>query len=120
MDRILPALSCCLDERSASRRESFLEVCLKTIGARDIVPCGEEMEEGSSRLAYRVRAVLAGLLETSDAILRRRGLATVLCAIRCRSRWRRGREGNRSYPGTIMNGRSQNYKRAVLSFQRCY
>lgn len=45
------------------------------------MPCGEEMEEGSSRLAYRVRAALAGLLETSDAILRRRGLATVLCAM---------------------------------------
>ena len=39
------------------------------------------MAEGSSRLAYRVRAALAGLLESSDAILRRRGLVYVLCTV---------------------------------------
>ncbi len=32
------------------------------------MPCDEEDEEGSSRLAYKVRAALAGLLEVSDAI----------------------------------------------------
>lgn len=68
MDRCLPALSCCLEEESSSKRKSSLSDCLKTIGARDIVPCDEEDEEGSSRLAYKVRAALAGLLEVSDAI----------------------------------------------------
>lgn len=68
MDRCLPALSCCLKEISSSKRKSSLSDCLKTIGARDIVPCVEVVEEGSSRLAYKVRAALAGLLEVSDAI----------------------------------------------------
>lgn len=67
MDRCLPALSCCLREESSSKRKSSLSDCLKTIGARDIVPCDEE-DEGSSRLAYKVRAALAGWLEVSDAI----------------------------------------------------
>lgn len=68
MDRCLPALSCCLKEESSSKRKSSLSDCLKTIGALDIVPCVEVVEEGSSRLAYKVRAALAGLLEVSDAI----------------------------------------------------
>lgn len=62
MDRCLPALSCCLKEESSSKRKSSLSDCLKTIGARDIVPCVEVVEEGSSRLAYKVRAALVGLL----------------------------------------------------------
>lgn len=72
MDRCLPALSCCLNEESSSTRKSSPADCLKTIGARDIVPCVEEVEEGSSRLAYNVRAALGGLLEVSDAIRNRR------------------------------------------------
>lgn len=72
MDRCLPALSCCLNEESSSKRKSSLADCLKTMGARDIVPCVEEVEEGSSKLAYKVRAALAGLLEISDAIQMRR------------------------------------------------
>lgn len=32
------------------------------------MPGVDEDEEGSSRLAYKVRAALAGLLEVSDAI----------------------------------------------------
>lgn len=37
------------------------------------MPCvEEEVEEGSSRLAYKVRGALAGLLEVSDAIRNRK------------------------------------------------
>lgn len=36
------------------------------------MPCVEEVEEGSSRLAYKVSAALGGLLEVSDAIRNRR------------------------------------------------
>lgn len=78
MDQCLPALSCCLDEKSSSERKSSLAVCLKTIGARDMVPLGEEVEEDSSKLAYRVRPALGGLLEASNAILRWGGMTTVL------------------------------------------
>lgn len=80
MDRCLPALSCCLKEESSSKRKSSLSDCLKTIGARDIVPGVEEDAEGSSRLAYKVRAALAGLLEVSDAIQERRK-RTEFCAM---------------------------------------
>lgn len=69
MDQCLPALSCCLEEKSSSKRKSSFSDCLKTIGARDIVPCmGEVVEEGSSRFAYKVRPAFGGLLEVSDAI----------------------------------------------------
>lgn len=68
MDQFLPALSCCLKEESSTKRKSSLSDCLKTIGARDIVPCVEEVEEGSSKFAYKVRAAFAGLAEVSDAI----------------------------------------------------
>lgn len=80
MDQCLPALSCCLKEESSSKRKSSLSDCLKTIGARDIVPGVEEDEEGSSRLAYKVRAALAGLLEVSDAIQEGR-MRTEFCAM---------------------------------------
>lgn len=44
------------------------------------MPCVEEVEEGSSRLAYKVRAALAGLLELSDAIRERKKRAD-FCAM---------------------------------------
>lgn len=49
------------------------------------MPCVEEVEEGSRRLAYKVRAALVGLLDVSDAIRKGRNRA-YSCAVCCNER----------------------------------
>lgn len=64
----LPALICCFEADAPSCRESSPAICLKTTGARDIVPGVVTYVGGSRRLAYNERPPFAGLFKLSGAI----------------------------------------------------
>lgn len=64
----LPAFSCCFEADAASCRDASSVICLKTTGARDIVPGVEAFARGSRRFAYNERAPFAGLFKFSGPI----------------------------------------------------